>query len=178
MKKAKLPLFFKSCEYRKLYSQLMIVCIKNFMRIVSIPFAVIFQTIELYIRYPKKSERIEQVRKLGEKLDEKKRKEDRRIAYIELKGAIGLFDDCLKAYTINHRRKNLGNEYWKMVKQKFESAKGAFLMHSEELETLGVQIPDELKEKMTSTELTRFKSEWLYKEFSTTLYNLCLEIEI
>ena len=178
MKNVKLPLFFKSREYRNLYFKLAIVLIRNFMRIVSIPFVVVCQTIELYIRYPKKSERIEQVRKLGDKLDEKKRKEDRRIAYIELKGAIGLFDDCLRAHMINHRRKDLGNEYWEMVKQKFESAKETFLTYSKELEVLGVQIPDELKEKMTSTELTRFKSEWLYNDFSTTLYNLCLEIEI
>lgn len=179
MKKVKLPLFFKSHEYRKICTQYVISVI-----IVSIQtvWSLISQNCRklIYvIAYSNKEKREEKIRAINKKRKDRELEQEKAMIYVFYKGAICSLDMCILSYLSNHRRKDLPIGYFEELHQQFNDAKKRIEYYGKELEKIGVELPDELKNRLGAVDkVEKFNYLGEYETFFTRTYNLLSELEI
>ena len=179
MKKVKLPLFFKSREYRKMCSQYVVSVILSSIQAIWDLVKQNCQRLFYIVAYTNKEERALKIRRIEKERKNKELAQEKAIAYVFFKGAICSLDMCILSYVYNYRQKDLPTGYLEELHKQFRDSKRRIEQYGMELENMGTIIPEELKNGLRSIDkVDKFKYLGEYRSFITRVYNLCGEIEI
>lgn len=178
MKVIRLKRFLKSRKFRRMYLKNVKETIKNCVKTPFMYFKAVYDTIKLYIDYPDKWDRYVEFREMENKVEIKKAKETKAIAYIKLTGAFYMFDVALLSYCSYLNRDDLTKEDYEILFSDFKQFKEEFKKYASELEEMGVVIPKELKSIVEETKIDRFNNFTEYKQFSNQIEDIFNKIDV
>lgn len=171
----RIKMFFKSAVYRKC-----IICeIKNWLiYYVTLPFAIardIYDTLNLYMEYPNKWERYEEIKKMNKKESRKKEKLE---AYSSFEDAIFCLNLGWISYCSFRQRQDITQEDYQKLFDEFEKSKKNFAVYASRLVWRGVSIPKEIFTMVDETKIDSFSTMEEYEKFSKKLDELIHSIDL
>ena len=174
----RIKMFFKSAVYRKC----ILGEIKNFaIYYITFPFAIardIYDTLKIYMEYPNKWERYEEIKKINKKNQKEIRKKEALEAYSSLENAIFCLNLGWISYCSFKQRQDITQEDYQKLFDEFEKAKKNFAVYVSRLVWRGVSIPNELVTLVEETKIDSFSNMEDYEKFSKKLDKLIHSIEL